>query len=310
MGVALGTELRPISVVFCDLVGSTELSGDNRCGGIQRPDPGLPTPGRFGGPHLWGESRATAETGFCSASVGRRPTTTTPIRQWLPRWTFWRPSMPSTGTVSLPYGLGSIAAPLWSEGSGGADRKSTMAIGETLNVAARLQGKAEPGTAVASAATMSLVGGLFEVDPLGALALRGVPLPVEAFRVIRRASVRDRTQGARPVSPLVGRADELDLLSCAGVGPTRVRGPGYCSPASRVSARHDWRSISRPGRRRRLPVAGKLVLPVHPDERAPTAGGPHREFALPGRRTNARGQVARIRRELLDAQVSFSDGEN
>jgi tetratricopeptide (TPR) repeat protein len=96
---------------------------------------------------------------------------------------------------------------------GGGDRKSMMAIGETLNVVARLQGQAEPGTALATAATISMVEGLFEVEPVGALTLRGVPLPVEAFRVLRNTSVRGRIRAANPPSPLVGRANELGLLS-------------------------------------------------------------------------------------------------
>ena len=97
---------------------------------------------------------------------------------------------------------------------GGVDRRATMSLGETLNLSARLQAAAEPGTVVASAATIALVEGRFEVTPLGPLRLRGVPQSVAAFHVLRQTGARSRMAGsANRRSPLVGRDLELNLLS-------------------------------------------------------------------------------------------------
>ncbi len=308
MDVALGTELRPISVVFCDLVGSTELSATTDAeeysdliqayqhrvvsvarsyGGEVEGYSGDGVLFRFGWPEAHDDDahQAVAAALDILAAVDGLD-----------------------GHRKLAVRVGIHSGPAVVGRMGGADRKSTMAIGETLNVAARLQGKAEPGTAVASAATMSMVGGLFEVDPLGALDLRGVPLPVEAFRVIRRASVRERTRATGPLSPLVGRANELDLLSSCwnrsrsgngtallmtgeqGVGKSRLALharalagddclwlESSCSPYTQMSVLRPLVAL----------IENSLSLASEPTSEA---------------------KVARIRTELLDAQISLPEG--
>jgi TOMM system kinase/cyclase fusion protein len=98
---------------------------------------------------------------------------------------------------------------------GAADRREPMAIvGETPNVAARLQGLAEPNTLVISAATYRLVEGFFVCDALGARALKGISQPVAVYRVIRASGVRSRLDvaSATGLTPLVGRSHEVGLL--------------------------------------------------------------------------------------------------
>ena len=97
-------------------------------------------------------------------------------------------------------------------GEGGAREEAV--VGETPNLAARLQGIAPAGAVVVGEATRRLLGGLFALEDLGARVLKGIAEPVRAFRVVGENPVEDRF-GARQtggVLPLVGREHELALL--------------------------------------------------------------------------------------------------
>src|SRR5215472_8863838 len=87
-------------------------------------------------------------------------------------------------------------------------------FGDTPNVAARVQADAEPGSVLMTAATYRLVPGLFTVEPRGPRALKGIAEPVELYRVLRSSSARGRLEasGARGLTSFVGREDELRLL--------------------------------------------------------------------------------------------------
>ena len=86
-------------------------------------------------------------------------------------------------------------------------------VGETPNLAARLQALAEPGTVVIAPSTRRLTGGLFEYADLGAVELKGLGAPVMAARVVRGSAAESRFEALRgPATPLVGRDEELALL--------------------------------------------------------------------------------------------------
>jgi predicted ATPase len=87
-------------------------------------------------------------------------------------------------------------------------------VGETPNLAARLQTLAAPGSVVISQATRRLVGGLFELDDLGPQTLRGFAEPVAAWRVEGegRAEGRFEALHGEHLTPLVGREHELGIL--------------------------------------------------------------------------------------------------
>ena len=90
--------------------------------------------------------------------------------------------------------------------------------GETPNLAARLQGLAESGTVVIAETTRRILGDLFELSPLAPSSLKGFAEPVLAWRVIGEGRAENRFQalhGTR-VTPLVGRQEELDW--CFRVG--------------------------------------------------------------------------------------------
>jgi len=96
-------------------------------------------------------------------------------------------------------------------GKGGNDAPDIF--GDTPNVAARVQIVAQPGTVVITPATRHLVSGLFLLEDLGARSLKGIGEPLELFRAVRPAGVSDRlSRSARTVSPFVGRDDELRML--------------------------------------------------------------------------------------------------
>ena len=97
-------------------------------------------------------------------------------------------------------------------GEGSSQEQSV--VGETPNLAARLQNLAEPDAVVISAGTRRLVGTLFEYRDLGAIDLKGIAGPVPAWQVLRPSVVASRFEALRggALSRLVGRDEEIDLL--------------------------------------------------------------------------------------------------
>jgi hypothetical protein len=97
-------------------------------------------------------------------------------------------------------------------GSGEAQERGI--VGETPNLAARLQAVAEPNTVVIAESTRKLLGNLFELEDLGAQELKGMGGPVKAWGVLRSSSVESRFEAlhASGMTELVGREEELEIL--------------------------------------------------------------------------------------------------
>ncbi|MGB9317143.1 MAG: adenylate/guanylate cyclase domain-containing protein [Pseudolabrys sp.] len=91
---------------------------------------------------------------------------------------------------------------------------SMDAVGETPNIAARLQTLAEPDTVLISESTRRLVSATFDLQGLGPQALKGITEPVRAYRVLAAKSAGSRFEAAHAgtLTPLVGRSSELRLL--------------------------------------------------------------------------------------------------
>jgi class 3 adenylate cyclase len=87
-------------------------------------------------------------------------------------------------------------------------------VGETPNLAARLQGIAEPNTVVIAEGARQLLGNLFELNDLGKKDLKGIARPVRAWAASRESSAEGRFEAfhASGLTELVGREEELDLL--------------------------------------------------------------------------------------------------
>jgi len=87
-------------------------------------------------------------------------------------------------------------------------------VGETPNLAARLQGIAEPNMVVIAESTRRLLGSFFQLDDLGMKSLKGIGGPVRAWAVLRASSVEGRFEAlhATDLTALVGREEETELL--------------------------------------------------------------------------------------------------
>ena len=111
--------------------------------------------------------------------------------------------------VGIATGL-AVVGDLIGEGS----VQEQSVVGETPDLAARLQALAEPGAVVVAAGTRRLVGDLFEYRDLGAVEIKGIAGPVPASQVLRPSGVASRFEAmhASSLSPLIGRDEEIDLL--------------------------------------------------------------------------------------------------
>jgi nucleotide-binding universal stress UspA family protein len=107
------------------------------------------------------------------------------------------------GAPELSARIGLESGPVVVEASG-------EVFGEAPNIAARVQGAAEPGMVVVTAAVQIQTAGLFVAEDRGAWELKGVPALVTLYRIVRASG--GRRTGARALTPLAGRKEELDLL--------------------------------------------------------------------------------------------------
>ena len=111
--------------------------------------------------------------------------------------------------IGIATGLVVIGEPI---GSG--DSRQQTAVGETPNLAARLQGLAGPDQVVIDAATRRQIGGLFECQDLGTVELKGLPAAVSAWQVLGEGMLEGRFEALHgsAMMPLIGREEELELL--------------------------------------------------------------------------------------------------
>ena len=125
-------------------------------------------------------------------------------------------------------------------GSGASQEQAI--VGETPNLAARLQGVAEPNSVVIAEGTRRLVGNLFELEDAGIQNLKGIAGVMRAWVALRPSSVESRFEAlhASGVTELVGREEELELVAAPLVeGQDRRRSSGAFYPVSRGSANRD-----------------------------------------------------------------------
>ncbi len=147
---------------------------------------------------------------------------------------------------------------------GGGSRQEQLALGDTPNLAARLQGLAAPDTVVLSAATFRLVHGYFTYQDLGAHTLKGVATPMSVYRMLGESGVQSRLEAIVPgrLTPLVGREEEVALLQQrwdqakaeqgqvvllngeAGIGKSRLVQVLKDHVAHEPHARIEWRGSS------------------------------------------------------------------
>jgi class 3 adenylate cyclase/tetratricopeptide (TPR) repeat protein len=215
--VADAAERRQLTVMFCDLVGSTALSAgldpedmrevirayqDACSGAIARYDGfvakfmGDGVLAYFGFPRAHEDDAERAvRAGLDIAAVVAK--LETPANENL------------KVRIAVATGI-VVVGDLVGQGSA----QEQAVVGETPNLAARLQALAEPGSVVIAEATRRLLGGIFELKPLGPQTLRGFDAPVPAWTVLREAENVSRFEASRSqgMTPFVGRQHEVALL--------------------------------------------------------------------------------------------------
>jgi class 3 adenylate cyclase/tetratricopeptide (TPR) repeat protein len=210
-----GGERRQLTVMFCDLVGSTALS--------EKLDPEELRSLLHGYRTLCGDVIARYD-GFVARYVGDGiltyfgwPTAHEEDAERAVRaaleivHTVKRAS--STENLSVRIGIATGAVVVGEQA--GAGDQSKLAVGSTPNLAARLQGLAVADQIVIAASTRRLVGNAFELTDLGEHDLKGISEPVHAWRVERTLVTESRFdahRGDSTLTPLVGREVEVDLL--------------------------------------------------------------------------------------------------
>jgi class 3 adenylate cyclase/tetratricopeptide (TPR) repeat protein len=213
--VPQGGERRQLTVMFCDLVGSTALS--------ERLDPEELRSLLHAYRTLCGDVIARYD-GFVARYVGdgiltyfgwpaaHEEDAERAVRAALE---IVRTVKRATSTEALSVRIGIATGPVVVGEAAGIGDQSKLAVGSTPNLAARLQGLAAGDQIVIAASTRRLVGNAFELTDLGEHDLKGIAEPVHAWRVERALVTESRfdaSRGGDALTPLVGREEELDLL--------------------------------------------------------------------------------------------------
>ena len=204
-------ERRPITVMFCDLVGSTGMAAKldaedwrtlvntyldeasaavTGLGGHVLKKLGDGLMALFGYPHA---QENDAERGVRAALTIQRALVEINARN------------ASSGAPELQARIGLDSGQVVVEATG-------EVFGDAPNIAARVQGAAEPGSILVTAAVQRQTAGLFVAEDRGQHELKGMSAPMTLYRIVR-ASGGGRRGGARALTPLVGREEELDLLA-------------------------------------------------------------------------------------------------
>ena len=216
----VSVERRPITVMFCDLVGSTELAtaldvedwhnllnvyldeasrAVTRLGGhiVKKLGDGLMAV--FGYPQA---QENDAERAVRAALGVQQALSEVSARN------------AATGGPQLAVRIGLESGPVVVDATG-------EVFGEAPNIAARVQAAAEAGTVLVTSTIQRQVAGLFIVEDKGPYELKGAPAPVTLYRIVRTSGGR-RQRGARLLTPFVGREDDLAVLT----GSSRARARG------------------------------------------------------------------------------------
>jgi class 3 adenylate cyclase/tetratricopeptide (TPR) repeat protein len=245
-GGALGGEMKQVSVLFCDIVNSTglterigaeamreligrflELSTDEirRYGGVLPQFTGDGFMAVFGAPHTYEDH------------VRRALLAALAIRRRLGG----EAGAVEHGEFKLPVRIGIHSGPVVFGRVGGSFGIET-AIGDTANVAARLQQATEPGAILVSETTRSAAQSYIRAEPIGPLAIRGKTEPVSAYRLVGISRLRSTRDGVAPgrTTSFIDRVDEVaallsfveqaecgrglvvDIIGDPGIGKSRV----------------------------------------------------------------------------------------
>ena len=210
-GLQVSAERRPITVMFCDLVGSTSLAAqldaedwrnlvsaylDEASAAVTGLGGHVPKRLGDGLMALFGYPRAEendAERAVRAALAIQRALAEINARN------------AGRGAPELLARIGLESGPVVVDATG-------EVFGEAPNTAARVQGVAEPGAVLVTATVQRQIAGLFIAEDTGAHELKGVSAPMTLYRILRVSGGR-RRKGARVLTPLVGREEDLVVLA-------------------------------------------------------------------------------------------------
>ena len=139
---------------------------------------------------------------------------------------------------------------------GGGERREQLALGETPNIAARLEGLAEPNTLVISIATYRLIEGFFDCEEKGAHVFKGISQPMEIHQVKNESTARSRLDmmATTVLTPLVGREQEVTTLLERWGKSKMGAAMSFCSTGRQESANHaSYRSSKNMSPKNRVP---------------------------------------------------------
>src|SRR6516225_8941822 len=207
----VSAERRPITVMFCDLVGSTDLAAKldaedwrnlvnayldeasaavTGLGGHVLKKLGDGLMALFGYPQA---QENDAERAVRAALAIQR-------------------ALAEINARNAQFGAPELVARIGIESGPAVVDSAGEVFGEAPNVAARVQAAAEPATVLVTSTVQREVSGLFIVEDKGAHELKGVSAPIRLFRILRVSGGR-RRKGARVLTPFVGREEDLKVLA-------------------------------------------------------------------------------------------------
>ena len=215
-------ERKPVTALFADVVGSTAL--------VESMDPEEWTGIMNGGFDQMAQAIyryegtiaklvGDAVLAFFGAPVAHEDDPERAVRaalDMLARIEGYRRELQASYGIDFQIRIGINTGPVLVGNVGSDLRYEYTALGDAVNVAARMQTAADPGTILIAAGTHHFVSGLVDVRDVGALEVKGKSEPVHAYEVVGLKAERVSSRGLAGLeSPMVGRSDALDALTSA-----------------------------------------------------------------------------------------------
>ena len=209
-------ERRQLTVMFCDLVGSTSFSAK------MDPEDYRELIGRY---HAAASNAVRAHDGFVAKYMGdgllvyfgypaaQENDAERAARAGLEVIEAVR-SIEASQELAVRVGIATGQVVVGDIVGEGASQEAAV-VGETPNLAARLQGIAEPNTVLIGPGTQRLIDGVIETKALATVDLKGLPEPVRPFRVVRARTQSEVAEARSESVPLIGRQVEMQLLERA-----------------------------------------------------------------------------------------------
>jgi class 3 adenylate cyclase len=229
----IAAERRPVTVLFCDLVGSTALAGQLDAEDWRDLVGGYAEASReavisYGGHVL--KKLGDGLMALFGYPLAQENDAERAVRAALAI----QRALGELNARNANQGLPELSARIGLDSGQAVVDTAGEVFGETPNVAARVEALAEPGAIVVTANVQRQVAGLFVAEERGPFKLKGVTEPVNLFRIVRASGVGRRGRG-RALTPFVGREEELGLIThrweraCSGEGSSCL---SSASPAS------------------------------------------------------------------------------